>query len=245
MSYPINVYLITGPNRPRTPLAPIGMVVHDTATVGATGINERTYFSTVPRNASAHAFVDWSSVTIIIPFNEVAWGSGYTSNHKFIQVELCVPATHNIQQFAEVWNRAVWFFAHTFIHTLKMTTITTNNLMSHYEVSKRWHETDHTDPTGYFKEYGKTVNDFRKAVQQEINNQLKPKVEVFDMDKIVVYMGDADVFGAVMVAQKFACPLMRKEDFERSGLKAEKIIQIGGKPGSDRFSSFKDAANLI
>lgn len=62
---------------------------------------------------------------------------------------------------------------------------------------------------------------------------------------IVTYFGDGDLFAAVLVSQKLKCPLMAKEDFEASDIKADKVIQIGGKAGSDRFSSFKDAANLI
>jgi peptidoglycan hydrolase-like protein with peptidoglycan-binding domain len=41
--------------------------------------------------------------------------------------------------------------------------------MSHHEVSDTWHETTHVDPDGYFKEYGKTVNDFRADVQKKID----------------------------------------------------------------------------
>jgi len=71
------------------------------------------------------------------------------------------------------------------------------------------------------------------------------KTEVFGMKKVVTYLGDADVFAALIVSQKNACPLMRKSDYETSGLKAEQVIQIGGKVGSTRWSTFKDAANLI
>jgi hypothetical protein len=38
---------------------------------------------------------------------------------------------------------------------------------------------------------------------------------------------------------------MKKADFDTSGLKADEEILIGGKPGSDRFTSLKDAANLV
>jgi len=74
--------------------------------------------------------------------------------------------------------------------------------------------------------------------------QIKSK-DVYDMKKVVTYLGDADVFAAVVVSQKLGCPLMRKADYEASGLKAEQVIQIGGKLNSTRWSTFKDAANLI
>lgn len=79
------------------------------------------------------------------------------------------------------------------------------------------------------------------------SNQVENKPwEEFDMDKIVLYYGDADLFGAVMVAQKHKCPLMKKNDFDNSGLKTKEIIQIGGKKeDTDRFTTFKNAAKLV
>jgi hypothetical protein len=115
--------------------------------------------------------------------------------------------------------------------------------MSHAEVSNKWHETDHQDPIAFFNEYGKTVDQFRNEVQAQINIMLGEGVS--DMKKIVVYYGDADVFAALIVSQKNQCPLMSKADYVASGLKADQVIEIGGKPNSTRFSTFKDAANLV
>ena len=72
------------------------------------------------------------------------------------------------------------------------------------------------------------------------------KKEVFDMDKIVLYHGDADVFAAVIVAQKYKCPMMKESDFKISGLKAKEVVQIGGKAvDANRFQTFKNAAKLL
>jgi len=71
-------------------------------------------------------------------------------------------------------------------------------------------------------------------------------MEVDEMiDKIVLYFGDADIFPAVPVSQAEHCPLMKKADFEAAGMKANTIIQIGGKPESDRVSTVKEAAALL
>jgi GH25 family lysozyme M1 (1,4-beta-N-acetylmuramidase) len=66
-----------------------------------------------------------------------------------------------------------------------------------------------------------------------------------DFKKIVLYLDDADIFPAVPVSQEMHCPLMKKSDFEEQDLKADEIIPIGGKPGSNRKSTFKDAAALL
>lgn len=78
---------------------------------------------------------------------------------------------------------------------------------------------------------------------KKINNVVKVE---YDMKNLVTYYGDADLFGAIMVAQKNRCPLMKVADYVASGLKADKVIQIGGKvEDTNRYVSFKNAAKLV
>lgn len=240
MSYDIEQNLITR-NFENTTLNPIGIVVHETATPGATALNIRNAFQRSSREASAHYSVDWDTIIEIVPPNKIAWHAGYKANHQFIGIELCRPYGHDEQKFAKVWDRGIWLFAFLFVTMIEVYTITKDNLMSHAEVSAKWHETTHTDPISYFAEYNRTVDDFRAAVQKEINSMIGDG----KMDKIVIYYGDADLFAAVLVSQKNKCPLMLKSDFDASGIKVNKIIQIGGKPGTNRYDSFKEAAGLV
>lgn len=75
-------------------------------------------------------------------------------------------------RFKEVWKRAVWLFAWCFINILDIREINNDNLISHQEASEKWGETNHTDPVDFFADNGKTVDDFRYEVQQEIYKQL-------------------------------------------------------------------------
>lgn len=78
-----------------------------------------------------------------------------------------------------------------------------------------------------------------------VSKPIEPKEE-YDMDKIVVYYGDADVFSAIPVSQKYGCPCMKLSDYKASNLKSKEVIQIGGKTNdTDRFISFKNAAALL
>lgn len=168
-------------NRSRVTINPVGMVVHETATPNATDEAEQKYFNNNDLKASVHAFLDYDSITQTLPWNEKCWGAGKTANNKFIQVELC---HFDGDKFIEVWNRGVWLFAWVFVNILKINTVTKDNLMSHQEVSLKWKETDHTDPHGFFKDNGKTVDEFRSAVQNEINNMII-KEEMLEMFKDV------------------------------------------------------------
>ena len=155
-------------NRSNQLLNAIGTVVHETADPGATDENEFNYFNSGRRGASAHAFVDYDSITQTIPWYEQAWHAGPIANRTRIGIELC--HYDDESRFKEVWNRGVWLFAWVHVNIIKQTTITTDNLMSHAEVTQRWHESTHMDPISYFAEFGKTVDDFRRDVQAMINS---------------------------------------------------------------------------
>lgn len=157
-------------NNPNKALLPQGTTLHSTATPGATDEREQDFFDEKNRDASAHAFVDWDSITQTIDWYKRAWHGGPTANSKFIGVELCEPKGYDPIKFNEVWKRGIWLFSYIFINILKIKVVTKDNLLSHDEVSKKYKDTDHTDPVAYFKTYGKTVDDFRKEVQEAINN---------------------------------------------------------------------------
>ncbi|WP_279233084.1 peptidoglycan-binding domain-containing protein [Clostridium niameyense] len=96
--------------------------------------------------------------------------------------------------------------------------------------------------------YRKIKEEYNKKLA--INKEVKQKVkEEYDMDKIILYYGDMDALSALLVGQKNSCPVMKESDFEKSGLKAKKVIRIGGPngdaTGKDRFKTFKAAANLV
>lgn len=169
-------------NRTHKKFNPIGIVVHETATPGATSDDESRYFDLTTRKASVHVFIDWDTIIQKIPFDEVAWHAGHTANNRYLGIEFCRPDGHDVEKFNKVWEKAVWCFAYIFINYIHDTNITEQTLPSHADCTGWWHESDHTDPVGYFAEYGKTVNDFRLDVHKEIENQIeiiserKPKI---------------------------------------------------------------------
>lgn len=169
MAYTI-VQKFISQNRSGKTLNAKGTVLHETATPGASDENEFNYFNSGYRGASAHAFVDYDSITQTVPWNEQSWHAGSTANKSYIGIELC--NYPDAAKFNEVWKRAVWLFAYVHVNIIKVTTINKDTLMSHAEVSQKWGETDHNDPIAYFGQFGKTVDNFRSEVQSEINRML-------------------------------------------------------------------------
>ena len=174
MAYEIKQKYITSTNRPKKALAPQGIVIHSTATPGAPAINIRDYFANHPEaKASAHAAIDWTTIIEIIPANEKAWHAGPTANNTFLGIELCEPKEHDPAKFAEVWNRAVWYAA----KACKQFGWDPSKIYSHDEISKMFHETNHTDPTAFFAGYGKVWGDFKLAVMKELKGEDKVTVD--------------------------------------------------------------------
>lgn len=159
-------------NRSYEFFTPIGCTIHETGNAGATAQMNFNYFNTGDRSASAHSFIDWTQVIQTVPWNEKSWHAGRTANSRYIGIELCRPIYKDAAKFNQVWQRSVWLTAYIFTSILSIYTITGDNLISHDEARVKFKDTTHTDPTEYFKEYGKTMNDFRREVQAEINNQV-------------------------------------------------------------------------
>lgn len=153
-------------NRSRKVLIPMGIVIHETATPGATAENEYNFFNSADRNASAHGFVDWKEYIQTIPYDEVAWHAGYTANYQYIGIEMC-HATNKVD-FEKVWNNTIEIV----VEIMNRYGFSVNDVTTHDEVSRRWGETDHTDPTGYFKKFGKTFDDFKRDLNARINGGL-------------------------------------------------------------------------
>lgn len=78
-----------------------------------------------------------------------------------------------------------------------------------------------------------------------VDNGIKGEGSGYDMKKIVRYKGDIDSLPAVIVSQKYKCPMMKEKDFEESDLRADEVIVIGGKPDSNRYETLKEAAKLV
>lgn len=153
-------------NRGGKPLEPIGVVLHETATVGATARAEKTFFDSKYVGASAHVFVDYKEALQLIPFDEQAWHCMPAGNTRFIGVEMCNFTAKSLDK--DTYDRTVKVIARIF-RALKINKITKDNFMSHHEVSLKWKESTHTDPTAYLENLGINMKVARKDVQAEVD----------------------------------------------------------------------------
>lgn len=178
-------------NRKWTKLTPRGLTLHDTATPGATAMDEYNYFNKAYRGAGAHGFVDWDMYIQTIPYDERANHAGGTANSRYIGIEMCVPYRHDVEKFTKVYNNTVLIFAELCI-TYGFNP--TKDINTHHECTLKYKDTDHVDPTDYLAEYGKNADMFRKDVANKIAelegeltmaqyDELKKEIEALKKEK--------------------------------------------------------------
>ena len=143
-------------------LNPSYFVIHETANPGATALNHVTYWRNNPAYA-VHYVGDWTgNVYHCVPDNRLCWQVG-GGNAYVLGIELC--HARNAADFKKVWDLGVQFSA----HILKQRGWGIDRLISHDECRLRWGGTDHTDPIGYFRKYGKTWKEFKDEVAKALN----------------------------------------------------------------------------
>lgn len=140
------------------------LVIHETANPGASAYNHTSLWSRDDTYAVHHVMeLDGSTVYNAVPEDRLCWhvgnGNGYT-----IGIELA-HAT-DAADFAKQWGEAVKWTG----DELRAHGWDTSRLLSHYEAARRWGGSDHTDPNGYFRAYGKTWLEFKQAVSAYIGS---------------------------------------------------------------------------
>lgn len=142
--------------------------IHETANPGATALNHVNYWRGDDTYA-VHYVMDWTGIAYhCVPDNRLCWQVG-NGNGYVIGIELC-HAT-NKADFDKVWSNAVEWAA----WMLKRHGWGTGRLISHYQATQWWGGSDHTDPIGYFREYGKSWDDFVKAVADKMKGVIVNK----------------------------------------------------------------------
>ncbi|QII49460.1 N-acetylmuramoyl-L-alanine amidase [Bacillus paralicheniformis] len=156
-----------------------GIVMHWTATPGASALNERNYFNGTciadKRYASAHYFVDRKEVQHIIPENEVAYHAHdqnrcYVSflkpnaNTTALGVEMCV------EKDGKIHSETVQNAAELVADLCKRYGLSTDRIVRHYDVTNK------SCPTPWVRDSSQ-LTAFRKKVAGLIGNKTVSKTK--------------------------------------------------------------------
>lgn len=143
------------------PLDPDYVCIHETAGPGAPALNVVGWWRG-GGGLPVHYVGDWTGKCYrCVPEDEVCWQVG-NGNSRVVGIELC-HAT-NADDFAAVWRLGVEWAA----WQLSKRGWGTDRLVSHRMAAEMWGGSDHTDPDGYFAEFGRSWGEFAADVDAEL-----------------------------------------------------------------------------
>ena len=144
------------------------LVIHETANPGASAYNHTLYWASNPSYAVHYVMeLDGSVVYHTMSDDRKAWHVG-NGNYQTVGIELAHAISQ--EQFDNQWNEAVKWAG----DYLKSRGWGIDRLLSHDECRQIWGGTDHTDPTGYFAEYGRSWSQFEQAVADYMGTGYAP-----------------------------------------------------------------------
>lgn len=208
------------------------IVLHWTATPGATDEREKLFFDGADgggsRYASAHIFVDKDSSTCIIPLNEVAYhandtyernkdGSAYrgvkeiapNANYYTIGIEMCVEKDRTISP--KTIDRTVKVAA----ELCKIYKLTENDIVRHYDVS-------HKPCPKPFVDHPEQFESFKTMVHTILNPVVKPVVK----PKAPIYPGTLLKNGSKGINVKLIQKVLKVSVDGIFGAKTESAVKI-------------------
>lgn len=143
------------------------LIIHETANPGATALNHVNYWASGEQGGEAHYVADWTGIVYhTTPDDRATWNVGGNANSWTVGIELC-HAT-NQADFEKVWRTGVEFAA----WYLNSRGWGIDRMMSHDQANRTWATySDHTDPIGYFEEFGKSWAQFAQEVEQEMEGE--------------------------------------------------------------------------
>ena len=170
-------------------ITPTGIMVHST---GANNPNLRRYLAPNDgligvntggnhwnqakpdgQQKCVHAFIgklaDGTVATYqTLPWNMRGWHAGGAANNTHIGFEICEDDLTDANYFNAVYQEAVELCAYL-CELYNFNPLADGVIIGHFEGYQRGVASNHADPGHWFSKFGKTMNDFRQAVYNEMN----------------------------------------------------------------------------
>ena len=138
-----------------------GLMVHSTATPGVMAARWYDLWNKSGISKCVHGFLDDKEFHQHLPWNHRAWHCGGLGNNTHIGIEWCEPKDYKDKTYFEkVWANGVELYA----MLCKMYNLQAKDIISHKEGYKKGIASNHGDPDHWWKYHGKTMDDFRAAV---------------------------------------------------------------------------------
>lgn len=160
-------------------LVPQGIVVHSTATPQPKADAYISQWDKAGIYAAVHAFIESGRVVQTLPWNVQGAHAGGLANQTHIGFEICEPAGHtyvnNVMTGYDVYKnapyfKAVWYNAvELCVMLCRKYSLPASSIVCHSEGYKLGIASNHGDVMHWFPRHGKNMDDFRKEVNDYLN----------------------------------------------------------------------------
>ena len=186
MSITINSSILTQNNcyKANHTITPKGIMVHSTATPGATANTFINFWNKPGVSACVHAFIDDTGIYQTLPWNWRGWhaasGKNGSANNTHISFEICEPGgfkyssgatmvgydvKKNEEYFNNVYQKAVELCA----YLCKKYNLTEKDIICHSEGCAKGIASNHADVMHWFPKHNKNMDIFRNDVKTLLN----------------------------------------------------------------------------
>lgn len=210
------------------------IVIHETdnTSKGAGALKHGQAHKNGNLGTSVHFYVDDTYIVQTLDFKDGAWavGKNYNNgktppvagvnNNNSINIEICVNPDSN-------YEKARLLTVELTKYLMKELGIPASRVIRHYDAKWKRCPSKMMDNPALW-------DDFKKRLTQK-------EVE-YDMKRIVIYKGDIDAAGALLLSQNLECGMMKEEHYLKEKPKVEEVISVCGK---DRYETFKKYAELL
>ena len=168
-------------------ITPKGIMVHSTATPGATANNFITSWNKSGVLACPHAFIDNTGIYQTLPWNWRGWhaasGVNGSANNTHISFEICEPGGfkyssganmigYNIQKNEDYFNNVYQKAVELCAYLCKKYGLTENNIICHSEGYTKGIASNHGDVMHWFPKHNKNMDIFRNDVKTLLNGRI-------------------------------------------------------------------------
>ena len=161
-------------------------------------------------------FADGSvGIVQTLPWDMVGWHCGGTANETHIGFEICEDNLDSAEYFNAVYGKAVWLTAYLCL-LFDLDPLADGVVISHSEGYARGIASGHLDVSHWFPRFGKSMNDFRAAVAQTLE-EAKPVTyeqwkEYMELYRKELAMKQASPWAEPYIAKAVDAGLMTDKD---------------------------------
>jgi len=149
-----------------------GIMIHSTASPGVMAAAWFGRWNNADTAKLVHAFVDDSSCWQYAPWDMYGAHCGGSANATHVGIEICEDKNHTREYFEKAWSQAVALTA----YLCTSWKLSTENIISHKEAHALGLASNHGDPDHWWNAFGRSMDDFRKAVAQALGQEMKEEI---------------------------------------------------------------------